>query len=91
MIVKYLMLIDASCGYHNLELDEKSLYLMRYSCPFGKYWYIRLLYRTAVVSNMFQRKIQKLFSDIPHVFGIADDILTVRFDADGRDCDKRLE
>ena len=36
---------------------------------------------------MFQTKIDRLFSDIPNVFGLAGDILIVGFDADGRDYD----
>ena len=33
---------------------------------------------------MFQKKIDEMFSDIPNVFGIADDSLIAGFDADGR-------
>ena len=40
---------------------------------------------------MFQKEIDDLFSDIPSVFGIADYILVVGFDADGRDHDVRSE
>ena len=39
---------------------------------------------------MFQKKIDKLFSDIPNVFGIAD-ILLAGFNADGRVHKERLE
>ena len=38
--VKYLTLIDASSGYNNSKLGEKSSYLTTFSCPFGKYQYI---------------------------------------------------
>ena len=30
--VKYLSIIDASSGYHNLKLDEKSLFLTTFMC-----------------------------------------------------------
>ena len=40
---------------------------------------------------MFQKKIDELFSDIPNVFGFADDILVAKFDANGRDHNERLE
>ena len=33
---------------------------------------------------MFQRKIDKIFKDMPNVFGIADDILVAGFEADGK-------
>ena len=35
--VKYLTLKDDISGYHNLQLDENSSYLMTFSCPFGRY------------------------------------------------------
>ena len=34
---------------------------------------------------MFQRKIDKIFNDIPNVYGIADDILVIGYDKDGAD------
>ena len=37
--VKYMSIIDASSGYHNLKLDEKSSYLTTLACPFGQYQY----------------------------------------------------
>ena len=37
--VKYMSIIEASSGYHNLKLDEKSLYLTTFACPFGRYQY----------------------------------------------------
>ena len=37
--VQYMSIIDASLGYHNLKLDEKSSYLTMFACPFGWYWY----------------------------------------------------
>ena len=89
--VKYLMLKDASSRYHNLNLNELSSYLMTFSCLFSRYQYIRLAFGAAPPSDMFHKKIDELFNDIPNVFDIADDILTAGFDADGRDHDDRLE
>ena len=37
--VKYMSIMDASCGYHNLKLDEKSLFLTTFAFPFGWYHY----------------------------------------------------
>ena len=51
--VKYLMLIDASFGYHKLRIDEKSSYLTTFSCPFGRYQYTRISFRAAPVRDMF--------------------------------------
>ena len=34
--VEYLTLIDASSGYYNLKLDQRSLYLTIFSCSYGR-------------------------------------------------------
>ena len=43
--VQYLSLTDASSGYHNLKLNEKSSYLTTFTCQFGRYRYKRLPFR----------------------------------------------
>ena len=73
--VKYISIIDASLGYHNLQLDTKSSYLTTFMCPYGRYWYKCLPFRAVPVGNMFQHKINEIFNDMPNIFGIADDIL----------------
>ena len=88
--VKYLTLIDTTSWYHNLKLNEKS-YSTTFSCPLGRYQYIRLPFGAAPVSDMFHKKIDKLSNDISYVFGIADDIVIAGFDADGRDHDASLK
>ena len=79
--MKYLKPIDLSSGYHNLKLDERFSYLTTFSCPFDRNQYKRLPLRADPERYMFQKKIDKLFSDMPNVFGIADDILIA-------DCDE---
>ena len=37
--IRYLSIIDASSRYHNLKLDDKSLYLTGFACQFGRYRY----------------------------------------------------
>ena len=39
---------------------------------------------------MFKCKINKIFNDMPNVFGIADDILVIRYDKDRADHDKAV-
>ena len=74
-----------SLGYHNLKLDEKSSYLTTFVCPFGQYWYKWLLFGAAPVGDMFQCKIDEIFSDMPNVFGITDDILVIGYNENGAD------
>ena len=74
---KYLSLIDVSSGYHNLKLDKRSSYLTMFACQFGRYRYKHLLFGAALVGDMFQRKSDKIFKELPNVFSIGDDILVV--------------
>ena len=54
--VQYMSIIDASSGYHNLQLYTKSSYLTTFVCPCGRYQYKCLLFGAVPVGNMFQKK-----------------------------------
>ena len=54
--VKYLSLIHASSGYHNLNLDERSSYLTIFTCQFGRYSY-------TLKEDMFQHQIDRIFKN----------------------------
>ena len=88
--VKYMSIIDASSGYHNLQLDTKSLYLTTFACPFDRYHYKHLPFGVVPVGDMFQHKIDEIFSDIPHEFGITDDTLVIGNDKNGADHDAAI-
>ena len=68
--VQYMSIIDASSGYHNLQLDTKSSYLTTFTCPFGRYQYKCLLFGAVPKGDMFQHKIAEIFSDMPNIFGM---------------------
>ena len=87
--VQYMSIIDVSSGYHNLKSDMQSSYLT-FACPFGRYRYKQLPFRAVPAGDMFQCKIDKIFNDMPNVFGIADDILVIGYDKDGTDHDKAV-
>ena len=44
----------------------------------------RLLFGVATAGDMFKRKINEIFRGLSNVFDIADDILILGYDADGR-------
>ena len=83
--VRYLTLIDVHSGYHNLKLDEQSLYLTTLSSPFGRYRYTLWPFGVTSVGDMFQKEIEKLICGMPNVFRTADDTLIAGFDEQGRD------
>ena len=88
--VKYMCIIDASLGYHNLWLDTKSSYLTTFAYPFGRYWYKHLPFGAAPVGNMLKQKNDEIFNDMPKIFGFADDILVIGYDEDGADHNKAV-
>ena len=63
------------------------MYLTTFACPFGRYQYKQLPFGVAPVGDMFQCKIDEIFSDIQNVFGIMHDILVTRYDENGADYD----
>ena len=83
--VRYMSIIDANSGYHNLKLDDKSSYLTTFECQFGRYRYKHLPFGAVPVGDMSQHKIDEIFNDMSNMFGIADDILVVGYNDNGRD------
>ena len=77
--------ISAHSGYHNLNLNKKISVLNHICMSIGSYKFTRLPFGTVPAGDMFQQKINEIFKDLPNVFGIADGILMVGYDADGRD------
>ena len=59
--VKYLSLIDASSGYHNLKLDKRSSHLTMFACQFGMYRYKWFPFGAIQAGDMFQRTIDEIF------------------------------
>ena len=86
--VQYMSIFDVSLGYHNLKLDKQSSYLTTFACPFGRYRYKHLLFGEVPAGDMFQHKIDKIFNEMPNVFGIADNILVTEYNKDGTDHDE---
>ena len=42
------------------------------------------------MGDIFQHKINEIFNDMPNVFGIADDILVIGYNNDGKDHDEAV-
>ena len=87
---KYLSLIDMTLGYHNLKPDKKSSYLTVFICQFGRNIYKWLPFGVTPAGDMFQRKVDEIFKDIPNVFGVKDNILFSGYEADVKDQDETV-
>ena len=88
--VKHMSIMDASLGYHNLQLDTKSSYLTTFMCPFGRYHFKCLLFGEVPAGDMFQHKIDKIFSVMPKMFGIIEAILVIGYNENEADHDAAI-
>ena len=72
---KYFSIVDAKCGYWNVELDQESSYLTTFNSPFGRYRFLRMPFGLRMSQDVFQAKIDQTFEDCEGTIGIADDIV----------------
>jgi transposase InsO family protein len=87
---KYFSILDARSGYWNIPLDKNSSLLTTFNTPFGRYRYTRLPFGLNIAQDVFQKKIDETFGDIPGCTGIADDLVICGWKADGSDHDASL-
>ena len=72
---KFFSILDAKCGYWNVELDEESSYLTTFNSPYGRYRFLRMPFGLKMSQDVFQAKIDQTFEGCNGVIGIADDIV----------------
>ena len=87
---KYFTILDARSGYWSIKLDEESSKYTTFNCPFGRYRFLRLPFGLVSAQDIFQKKVDETFGDLPGVTGIADDIVIVGYEEDGSDHDANL-
>ena len=68
-------ILDAKCGYWNVELDQESSYLTTFNSPFGRYRFLRMPFGLKMSQDVFQAKIDQTFEGCKGTVGIADDIV----------------
>ena len=66
---------DATHGFWHIELDEESSKSLTFNTPFGRYRYLRLPFGITSASEVFSKRLQELFKDLPGVECLVDDIL----------------
>ena len=72
---KFFSVVDTKKGYWHVELDHESSRLCTFNTPFGRYRFKRLPFGIVLSQDIFQRKLDEVYRDIPNVMGIADDII----------------
>ena len=72
---KLFSIVDAKCGYWNVELDKESSYLTTFNSPYGRYRFQRMPFGLKMAQDVFQSKIDQTFEGCSGVIGISDDIV----------------
>ena len=67
--------LDANSGYYQIKLSKKSSELTTFNTPFGRYKYLRAPMGLKCIAEVFQREMCRIFSDLPGVEIVVDDIL----------------
>ena len=69
-------ILDARSGYWNVKLDDESKWLTTFNTPYGRYCFRRLPFGLISAQDVFQKKVDHTFEDLPGVVtAIADDIV----------------
>ena len=71
----FFSVVDTTKGYWHVELDHDSSMLCTFNTPFGRYRLKRLPSGVVFSQDIFQRKLDDIYRNIPNVTGIADDII----------------
>ena len=64
-------------GYYHIELDPESSTLCTIVLPWGKYEYLKLLMGLCNSLDIFQEKMNELFSGFDYVGAYIDDLLVI--------------
>ena len=62
-------------GIWNVKSDDESKLLTTFNTPYGRYCFRRLPFCLISAQDVFQKKVDQTFEDLPGVIAIADDIV----------------
>ena len=72
---KYFSKLDASSGYWQLKLNDKSSYLTTFNTPSRRYHFRRLPFGLISAQDEFQHKMDEVFKGLPGITPLVDDVL----------------
>ena len=67
--------IDCASGFHHLRLDKRSSALTTFTTPFGRFRWKRMCFGISPAPEIWQAKMNEVFSGLRNVVCIADDVL----------------
>ena len=81
---------DARSGEWNIKLAEESSYHTTFNTPYERHRLMRLPFELKCAQDVFQKKVDETFNDVPGVTGISYDIIVAVYKSDGSDHDANL-
>ena len=72
---KVFSTLDATSGFHQVVLDEKSSKLTTFYTPFGRYRYKRLAFGLSCSPEVYHQRVSQMFDDMEGVDTYLDDLL----------------
>ena len=69
--------MDASNGFWQVQLEEKSTYLTTFNTPFGRYKFQRLPFGICSASEEYQQRMMQAVEGLKGIVVVADDILVL--------------
>ena len=72
---KFFSKLDASSGFWQIKLDDASSELCTFITPFGRYRFLRLPFGISSAPEVYHKIIHDLFSEVPGVNTMMDDII----------------
>ena len=71
----YFTTLDLCAGYHHIPLDKTSIPKTVFKSPFGKFEYVKVLFRLAQAPAYFQELMTGILKDFPFTIAYLDDII----------------
>ena len=71
----YFTTLDLHAGYHHIPLDKSSIPKTAFNSPFGKYEYVKVLFRLVQAPAYFQELMTGILKDFPFAIAYLDNII----------------
>ena len=71
----YFTTLDLHTGYYHIPLDKSSIPKTAFNLPFGKFEYVKVLFRLAQAPAYFQELMTGILKDFPFAIAYLDDII----------------
>jgi len=82
-------ILDMRHGYWHVPLSLESSLLTRFNTPFGRYRFIRLPFGLKSAAEVFEKRVEQLFGDLPGVAMYFDDLVVAGKNREDHDMNLR--